>query len=1055
MPATDDLVGSAAQPGRIIGPYKLLQPIGEGGMGTVWMAEQMHPVQREVALKIIKAGMDSRQVLARFEAERQALALMDHPNIAKVFDGGATAAGRPYFVMELVKGRPITRYCDEQRLTPRQRLELFLPVCQAIQHAHQKGIIHRDVKPNNVLVAPYDGKPVVKIIDFGVAKALGQPLTEHTLFTEFGTVLGTLEYMSPEQAELNNQDIDTRSDLYSLGVLLYELLTGTTPLGRERLKEAAFLEVLRMIREEEPPKPSKRLSDSEGSLPSISAQRHMEPAKLTKLVRGELDWIAMKALEKDRARRYETALGLAMDVQRYLADEPVQACPPSVRYRLRKFLRRHRGPVLAAALVLLALLAGVVGTTVGLLQAMAARDEEARQRKDAEIARSEAEDQRDAARFQARRAESARHAIQIEQAQRAWERGEVSVAERILSEAAEPFQQTWEQRYLLALCRNKALPLFVQGEHIADVAMSADGRLVASASFDATVKVWDAVTGSERFTLKGHASPVSCVAVSADGKRIVSGSADGTARVWDGGSGKTLFTLEGHKGAVLALGISADARLIVSGSEDATVKTWNAAKGRLILTKENIPSYGLAISADGRLIVGGLGTPVVWDAATGVELPPFKESVGTISSLTFTPDGQRIVSATTDCAVQVWDIKTGKQQRRWVTPLWQIRQQDPREPGGTTRAAVGGDGKRVIAAGWGQTAKIWDIDTGEEKYSLQGNGGYVCRSVAISADGGRAATASDERDIRIWNLLAGPESRILKGHSSWIAAVALSADGRLAVSRGVAEVKVWDADTGEVKHNFIVPDQVRAVAISPDGWQVVCGSDDGAIRAWDARTGREQYTRQGHTEWVRAIAVSPDGRRIASGSLDHTVKVWDADTGQERLTFRGHARDGDGVWDIGGVCFSPDGLLVASGSSGGFGFVRVWDADTGEEQLTPMNHTDYISCLAWSADGKYIISGGGEAITIWDAATGKELRTLKGHANRVHSICVSPDGRRIISGSVDTVKLWDFKTGQQKLSLAGHEDQVAGVAISADGRRIVSGSFDRTVRVWEAPPPEK
>jgi serine/threonine protein kinase len=322
------------RPGSRVGPYKLLQQIGEGGMGTVWMAEQQEPVRRRVALKVIKPGLASDQVLARFEAERQALALMDHPHIAKVLDAGTipgepsgVSAGRPYFVMELVKGTPITKYCDEHRLPPRQRLELFVPVCQAIQHAHQKGIIHRDIKPSNVLVAPYDGKPVVKVIDFGVAKATGLKLTERTLFTEFGAVVGTLEYMSPEQAELNNQDIDTRSDVYSLGVLLYELLTGTTPLDRKRLKEGAFLEVLRIIREEEPPRPSTRLSQSKQSLPTISAQRQTEPAKLTKLVRGELDWIVMKALEKDRSRRYETANGLARDVERYLADEAVGGVP--------------------------------------------------------------------------------------------------------------------------------------------------------------------------------------------------------------------------------------------------------------------------------------------------------------------------------------------------------------------------------------------------------------------------------------------------------------------------------------------------------------------------------------------------------------------------------------------------------------------------------------------------------------------------------------------------------------------------------------------------------
>jgi tetratricopeptide (TPR) repeat protein len=376
---------SVESAGTAIGPYKLLEQIGEGGMGSVWMAEQTEPIQRRVAVKVIKEGMDSKQVLARFEAERQALALMEHPNIARVLDAGKAPSGRPYFVMELVKGQPITNYCDERRLGLRDRLELFGDVCRAVQHAHQKGIIHRDLKPSNVLVAPYDGRPVVKVIDFGVAKATGQRLTDKTLFTGFGALVGTPEYMSPEQAEVNNQDIDTRSDIYSLGVLLYELLTGSTPLTRQRIKEAALLEVLRVIREEEPPRPSTRLSESKDSLPSISAQRQTEPAKLTKLVRGELDWIVMKALDKDRNRRYETANGFAMDVQRYLADEPVQACPPSGWYQLRKFARRNKGRLAIAIAVGLALT--VMASSIG----WAVRDRIARQAESrlAEIARRE------------------------------------------------------------------------------------------------------------------------------------------------------------------------------------------------------------------------------------------------------------------------------------------------------------------------------------------------------------------------------------------------------------------------------------------------------------------------------------------------------------------------------------------------------------------------------------------------------------------------------------------------------------------------------------------
>ena len=385
------------QPGVVIaGKYKLLEAIGEGGMGAVWVAEQTQPVRRKVALKLIKAGMDSKSVLARFEAERQALAVMDHPNIAKVHDGGLTETGRPFFVMEYVKGVPITEYCDATRLSVPERLNLFVQVCQAVQHAHQKGIIHRDLKPSNILVAPYDDKAVPKVIDFGLAKAMHQSLTERTLHTAHETVLGTPLYMSPEQAQLNNLDVDTRSDIYSLGVLLYELLAGTPPLEEKRFKEAAWEEIKRVIREAERPRPSTRLSSSV-ALPSLAIGRHTEPARLTKLVRGELDWIVMKSLEKDRTRRYETANGFALDIQRYLAGEPVLAAPPSARYRLRKFARKHRAALTTTAVIALLLFVGAAVSTWQAVRATRAEtaarlaEREARQAQQAEADRAEGE----------------------------------------------------------------------------------------------------------------------------------------------------------------------------------------------------------------------------------------------------------------------------------------------------------------------------------------------------------------------------------------------------------------------------------------------------------------------------------------------------------------------------------------------------------------------------------------------------------------------------------------------------------------------------------------
>ena len=385
-------VAAAELFGTIIGNYKLLDRLGEGGFGVVYLAEQLQPVQRQVAIKIIKPGMDSRQVISRFETERQALALMDHPNIAKVFDAGAIpevrnqepavgsqtpeltpGSGRPFFVMELVNGLPITKYADREQLSPQQRLELFIPVCQAVQHAHQKGVIHRDLKPSNVIIALYDGKPVPKVIDFGVAKAIGSKLGEETVHTDVGAIIGTLEYMSPEQAELNNLDIDTRADIYSLGVILYELLTGAPPFTAKQLRSAAFDEMLKMIREIEPMKPSTRLLERAANVSDRSL------ALAARQLLGELDWIVMKALEKDRARRYETANGMAMDLQRYLADEPVLAGPPSRLYRARKFLRRHKFGVASSVGISLLLIGGIVGTTLGLIEARTQRDEARRQ----------------------------------------------------------------------------------------------------------------------------------------------------------------------------------------------------------------------------------------------------------------------------------------------------------------------------------------------------------------------------------------------------------------------------------------------------------------------------------------------------------------------------------------------------------------------------------------------------------------------------------------------------------------------------------------------------
>jgi len=1045
--APEDKIKNCEAAGTVIGPYKLLQQIGEGGMGSVFLAEQTAPVQRKVALKLIKSGMDSRQVISRFEAERQALALMDHPNIAKVLDAGTTATGRPYFVMELVKGVPITKYCDEHHLTPRQRLELFMPVCQAVQHAHQKGIIHRDLKPSNVMVCLYDGKPVPKVIDFGVAKAAGARLTEKTLFTELGQVVGTLEYMSPEQAELNQLDIDTRSDIYSLGVLLYELLTGTTPLERKRFQAVAFLEVLRLIREEESPKPSTRLSTTEG-LPSIAANRGLEPKKLSGLVRGELDWIVMKTLEKDRNRRYETANGLALDVQRYLADEAVQACPPSMGYKLRKFGRRNRGPVFAGTLVLLALLLGTAVAAWQAVEARTAATNEANQRhvaeeekKAADIARNTAEEERDRANWMV-------YAGKLALAQREFQDNNGIFAYALLDGCPRELRH-WEHRHLLSRFKSKQT-FDGHTRSVSSVCFSADGNRLASASYDETVRIWGADTGHELRNLKGHTGPVYSVAFSPDGNRLASASADQTVKIWDANTGQET-ALKGHTGSVFGVCFSPDGKRLASTGQDGTVRIWDAVKAREVRTVKahNGFVYSVCFNPDGKRIASasggasGFGEPgvvKVWDAETGQEIRTLKGHTDTVSYVCFSPDGKRIASASWDRTVKVWDADTGQQ----VLALKGHRER-------ITSVCFSPDSKRLASASLDCTVKVWDAENGDEVFALKGQMDHFL-SVCFSPDGKRLASALD-RMVKVWDAAKGQEVLTLKGHTKWVFGVGFSPDGkRLASASADLTVKVWDAEKG---HEVLAlkghSGQVSSVCFSPDGKHLASASWDRTVKVWDAEKGHALRALDGHTDRVYSVCFNPDGRRLASAGEDRTVKVWDVAQGREIFTLKGHT---DRVHK---VCFSPDGKRLAS--AGEDRMVKVWDAEKGQEVLALKGDSGGVKSVCFSFDGKRLASANEDGtVKIWNATNGREILALKGHLGAVSCVCFSPDGKRIVSGSADhTVKVWETEKGQEVLTLKGPTGDVTSVCFSPSGQQLAAASgylrdpaWPGEVMVWDA-----
>jgi WD40 repeat protein/serine/threonine protein kinase len=1052
LAATLDLPQVIEHAGMVIGSYKLLEQIGEGGFGVVFLAEQQQPVRRRVALKVLKPGMDTRQVVARFEAERQALALMDHPNIAHVFDGGETATGRPYFVMELVRGIPITDFCDQNRFAVRERLELFVIACQAVQHAHQKGIIHRDIKPTNVLVTMHDDKSVVKVIDFGIAKATGQQLTDKTLFTNFAQMIGTPLYMSPEQAQMSGLDVDTRSDIYALGVLLYELLTGTTPFGREQLKTLGYDEIRRIIREEEPAKPSTRISTLGQAGVTVSANRQSDTRRLSQLCRGELDWIVMKALEKDRNRRYETASAFAADVQRYLHDEPVQACPPSRWYRFRKFARRNKTVLATATAVGLAMLVAV-GSLVGAVTVLADSNTKIRKQQDqtekAFLNEKDAKEKLDMAlRRQQRFLSFQRFAL----AERELLANNISRAEELLEEIPE-VERGMEWRLLKGL-RTGPQVLRGSGNWLLDVAISPNGQRVASCGLGplpilGQLDLWDAANGRKIAILTGHLGPVVCVVFSPDGKCLASAGLDKVVHIWDVQTHKSIRTLRGHTGYILSLAFHPDGSRLASAGLDQTARVWDVASGeeKLCYRGHGANVSCVAFSPDGqRLASWGMDNLVrIWDSRTGEGVMQLSGHSGRVFSLAYRPDGKQIASGGA-LGLSIWDTASGKQLQS-LQGIDNVALQVTYSP----------DGQRLIAGCWNRTVKIWDPETGGETLVLRGHGDLVM-GVGVSADGRRLVSAGFDGTVRLWYPPpaadhAGQTPRVLRGHERELGAMAFSPDGRRLASCSLDRtIRIWDLATDKVLHTLRGhAEPVTSLAFSADGKQLTSACFEGTLMTWDVESGQLLRARPRHLGPVLTtgftVAFRPDGRQLASTPDDVTVKVWDVATGQEQWAKPPRL----GVTPPLALAYSADGQRIAGAATG---VIKVWDAATAAELHSFVGTRHMVHFLAFHPDGRQLATASWDGlVTLWDINSGKKVHTLRGHTDRAIGVAFSPDGGLLASSSCDnTVILWDTRTGKKLTTLTGHIGYTLSLAFSGDGKTLATASGHRyrgEILLWD------
>ncbi len=1018
-----------------VGRYKLRERLGEGGFGVVYLAEQTDPVQRQVAFKVLKAGMDTAEVVARFEAERQALARMDHESIASVYDGGATESGRPYFVMELVRGTPITDYCDDNRLDLEKRLALFMRVCDAVQHAHVKGVIHRDMKPRNVLIIERDGNPVPKVIDFGIAKATQGSLTDKTVHTRDNQFMGTPAYMSPEQVESGDVDIDTRSDVYSLGAMLYELLTGQTPLDKATSDSASFLTIQRLIRETTPIRPSQRVAQSDHA-PEVAAQRVTDNKRLVHVLRGDLDWIVLRALEKDRTRRYETAQALAADIARYLNHEPVTASPPSAMYLLRKFAGKNRRLIVMAGALALALMVGTGVSSWLAVRASNAEDDALRLKGLADerlaresAARDEIQDQRDRMRWDLYCAQM-RLAPQVLRMPKGVRRFR-EVLERWRDQ---PDLRGWEWYYLNALLRSEQQSLAGHAGPINDLSADPTGRRFASGGQDGTVRVWDVQAGQASITIEAHDAPVHAVCWSPDGNSLASAGADRTINVWDAATGDLRVTLKGHEGAVHSVSWHGSKSWLASAGQDSTVRVWNPSTGESIaVMRGHVGAVTeVAWNPDGTLLASASidHTVRLWKPTDWTHDDPLWLRYG-IKSIAWSPDGSRLAAANPyEPAINVWDVRT-----REVVATLKGHTNYVRD------VAWSRDGHRLVSAGQDHALRVWDVATWKPTQTVHTGLQYA---LAWHADNDRYLTAGFDGLVKTWSVHHGQGPTALFEDRMDVHCVGWSSDGAfVAFATDDHGVRLWRADKGLTSQLGSHKGRVFSLDWSGDG-RLVTGGLAGQVKVFDVKTGHESLDLQaGSSVW--SVSWSPDARFVAVGCESGAVQVWHVSDGTIRDEFRSHAGE------VRAVRWHPDGSAIASADTEGN--VKLLDADTGRELWSVRVDQNQVNGLSWSRDGNRLAASTAEDadVKILRRADGATVLRLTGHTEWVFGTSWHPDGRRLATASADgTVRVWDTRTGQETLTLSGHELFARSVSWHPDGRSLVSSGRDGRVLVWDA-----